>query len=206
MEKTRQQFWMGKLVPLSWIFLFFPPFSPLLLLTWPQQLWLDEVVGISAWGCAEAFAELGFGICPKHMDTFLMNGIRLHESKVWKVCSSFPVTVTVQCHWCLSVAVFQLCALHASEMTMEGASPLCHSNLSYVPSLRCLHGEITLLPMEDWCLNVPLKVRGSNTGIIRHGWDHFLLSSKPSGGHIYYLIGIFWCFKSFFLDVLPEKK
>lgn len=83
---------------------------------------------------------------------------------------------------------------------------LCHSNLSNVPSLRCLHTEITSLPMEDWCLNVPLKVRRNNTGIIHHGWDHFLLQSKVSGGHIYYLMGVFWSFKSFFLMSCQKRN
>lgn len=135
----------------------------------------------------------------------VMNGMMLRERSVWR-----PALLS---QWLslFSVVGATLFLSFSSVLWVLQQWPwqvlhLCHSDLGNVPSLRCLHMEITSLPMEDWCLNVPLKVRRNNTGIIHHGWDHFLSRSKVSGGHIYYLVGIFWSFKSFFLMSCQKKK
>lgn len=198
---------MGKLVLISWIFLFFSPplshhsfFSP-----GPSSCgWMRWLAFLS--GCVLRLLQ--------NLVLWHLSGTRGHCFNEWdeapweqglEVCSSSSVTVIIWCCWCLSVAVLQLCALHGAEMTMEGALPLCHSNLSNVLSLRCLHREITSLPMEG-CLNVPLEVRRSNTVRSQsHGWDHFLLRSKVSGGHIYYLIGFFFDVSSLFFLMSCQK-
>lgn len=194
-------------MPLSWFFFlfiylffflnfYFFSFLLLPLLTLPWPVWLGEVVGTSCLGTAEAFADVvDFAVfVQKTQAPFKWMGWCCMSIVLGDVlfflsdCAINLVGLVLLC--CCPSAQHCACCRNGHGECFTFVSlwsalvwPMC---LAWGTFVR----EIRYLPVEDWCLNVPLKVGRSNTGIVHHGWENFFLRSKGSEGHIYYLMVI----------------